>query len=157
MQNSDFSSSSGSDPVNLNAPVEPEPDLCKRCKAMLIGQVAYFDLKGPGSPIPSAYQDSYETVDLLESTANQGCALCQLFIDQMSSTDRQRLRRNHEQPSQGELPIVGEFHTDRIWRAEGGQGGSIYLRYFESKDGALIKDRGWDGLFSGQNRVDMIP
>ena len=68
----------------------------------------------------------YETTELLELTAEDGCSICQLFLEGISTTDRARLRQNKYQPRDGEKPIISRYHR---WAA--GDMRSVRLQHYD--------------------------
>lgn len=77
--------------------------ICSRCKEVLAayGSAEINDGK--------CHEIIYQTHDLLETTANQGCPLCQLFYEKLSAADKRHLRENESGRNGVDNPFTGYY------------------------------------------------
>jgi hypothetical protein len=121
------------------------PGLCNRCKDMIAAWES--TPLGKGRALGYIY---YETTDLLETTANAGCGVCQLFLEGILAEDQERLRQNKYQPREGEKPI-----TRRYKRWVAGNMRSLRLDHVDdlgrefAASWASVRDE--DGQYLGSN------
>jgi len=84
-----------------------EAQVCSRCKTVL---AAYEAAKTYSQPqFSSRSEILYETTELLECTANEGCDLCKLIFDGLYAGDDDRLRQSKYTPDGREGPFIGQY------------------------------------------------